>query len=532
MPYSFVQIEQSKSRSIQWSMAFLVLLYVAGALLIVWVVKYFLLASSYEDMYGVRPSLFYLLNVPTLFWTMGGALGMSAVHWFASTDALIDKTVQYMSGRIADPENHEERVFRNIVEEASVATGGKYRIEPYLIPTSALNAFALQDFQGRSVIGVTDGLLKRLNREQLEAVVAHEAGHIASGDCLETTVSIVVFKAFDTICDVSRRMLFFGNITAGSRSSSRRESPGGQVAILLLIVFLIALMLKFIGYMGSLFVSRQREYRADATAVRLTRNPLALAEALHIINQRWKGSGMPGEAMDAIFILNPRQSAVDDNEDFISDMFSTHPPIKKRIGILLDMAHAKGGDLDQALEQAKRRFNMLQQRPVDGAVTSTSLKDIPVVSVPVPVPFGMPVMPSEKDQCPRCRTALVPEDYEGVQVKKCYSCQGVLVGELDVLHIVGTKGVQFDEKIAELARMTREQAKVLRSNPFDRIYDEKSIVCPSCMDNDKKMTRRFVSSKYPVEVDKCKTCARVWFDKDELEILQALYESDQAAVKN
>lgn len=533
MPYSFVEIEQSKSRSIQWSLAFLVLLYVIGALAIVAVVKYFLFSSSWERTFGFRPSLSNLLDMSTIAWTLVGAVVVSAIHWFATTDALIDKTLQYMSGRIADPQKDDELTFCHVVEEAAVATGGKYRIEPYIIPTSALNAFALQDFQGRSVIGITDGLLKRLNREQLEAVIAHEAGHVASGDCLETTVTSVVFKAFDTICDLSRRMLFYGSLTSDNRSSSRREgNSGGQLMVLLLVVFLIALLLKFVGYLGSLFVSRQREYRADAIAVRLTRNPLALAEALRIIDQRWKGSGMPGEDMDAIFILSPRQSAIDDNEDLFSDLFSTHPPIGKRIGILLDMAHAKEGDLDQAVERAKARFTATQ-KTASSAPEIKSLNDIPGGAIPVPIPipvgFGTASIPTAKDQCPRCGVPLVPEMYEGVQVQRCQTCQGVLVGEMDVLHIVGTKEVTFDARIQGLARITREQAQVLKSNPFDRIYDQNSIVCPSCMDTRQRMTRRFVSQKFPVEVDKCKTCARVWFDKDELEILQYLYESDQAA---
>ena len=542
MPYSFVEIEQSKSRSIQWSLAFLIVLYVLGALLIVWVVKYFLFGSGAALRSSpLNPELMYrhisswsLLDPQTVLWTIGGALAISGVHWYVATDALIDKTLQYMSGRVASEAVGDERVFRNVVEEASVATGGKYHIEPYLIPTSAMNAFALQDFQGRSVIGITEGLLKRLNREQLEAVVAHEAGHIATGDCLETTVTSVVFKAFDTICDISRRMLFFSD-----RGSSRR-SNGGSFFILVLVIFLIALVLKGIGYLGSLFISRQREYRADAMSVQLTRNPLALAEALHIIDQRWKGGGMPGEAMDAIFILSPRQSAYDDHEGLFSDLFSTHPPIDKRIGILLDMAHAKGADLDAALERAKSRFQKLYTDPQK----QTTLNDIPAIPVPVPLPLpgvtGIPgsriadlqaadEVPAVKGQCPRCCEALVPVVYEGVTIQKCRSCQGALVKELDVLHIVGSKEVEFDARIKDLARITREQARVLQSNPFDKIYGQKGIVCPSCLDTAQRMTRRFINPKYPVEIDKCKTCARVWFDKDELEILQALYESDQAA---
>ncbi len=537
MPYSFIEIEQSKSRSIYWSLAFLGALYIVGAIFIVGVVKYFFFYSSSDSFLYGRPAVFQLLDASTLLWTIGGAVLMSAAHWATSTYALIDRTLQYMSGRIADPADDVERVFCNVVEEAAVATGGKYRIEPYIIPIAALNAFALQDFQGRSVIGVTEGLLKRLNREQLESVVAHEAGHIASGDCLETTVTSVVFKSFDTICDISRRMLFYGNISGSQRSSSRKSGSGGQFAILLLIVFLISLLLKLIGNLGALFVSRQREYRADALAVRLTRNPLALAEALHIIDQRWKGSGMPGEAMDAIFILNPRQNAVDDHEDLFANLFSTHPPIKSRIGILLDMAHAKAEDLNKALVKAQQRFTSLHQEP-ETAVQTKEFKDIPGMSTPLPVPvpvpvpvmLGVPEMPSKKDLCPRCREALTMEKYEGVEIMKCSLCQGALVKEMNVLHIVGTKEVHFSERIVDMARITREQVRVMKSNPFDSIYDQKSIVCPSCLDAEQRMTRRFINSKYPVEVDKCKLCARVWFDRDELELLQCLYEKDQSAI--
>ena len=72
--------------------------------------------------------------------------------------------------------------------------------------------------------------------------------------------------------------------------------------------------------------------------------------------------------------------------------------------------------------------------------------------------------------------------------------------------------------------MIRRQARPLRQNPFDGIYDEKSIVCPSCLGDAPRMQRRFVNPKFPVEVDKCRACGRVWFDKDELEVLQYLYE--------
>jgi len=259
----------------------------------------------------------------------------------------------------------------------------------------------------------------------------------------------------------------------------------------------------------------------------MTRNPLALAEALTIISNRWRGSGMPGENMEAIFILNPRQNAVDENESVLSDLFSTHPPTAKRVAILLDMAHAKESDLNNALKQAQVR-----DIQADGGATTASTP-LPVIPIPIPFPSPLPVSaiagtrPSSKDCCPRCQVPLASMTYEGFSVKGCTSCGGYLIVEQDVLSIVSKREEVFDERIQSLARLTREQARPLKNNPFDQIYDEKSIVCPSCFDLQQRMTRRFISAKYPVEVDKCKICARVWFDKDELEILQCLYEADQ-----
>jgi heat shock protein HtpX len=532
MAYSFVQIEQSKSRAIQWSLFFLMALYVSGAVLIVGIVKYFLFARTYPLEYGVRPSFIGGLDLSTLLWSVGGAFVLGMIHWVVATDALIDRTLQYMSGRPADPREDQEHVFCNVVEEVSAATGGKYRIEPYIIPTSASNAFALQDFQGRSVIGVTAGLLARLNRAQLEAVVAHEAGHIASGDCLETTVTSVVFKAFDTLCDISRRMLLYGSFARDGRESSRKNSGGGQLMLLFLLIFLIAMLLKVVGYLGSLFVSRQREYRADAVAARLTRDPLSLAEALHIIDRRWKGGGVPGETMDAIFILSPRKKDVDDNEDVIADLFSTHPPIKKRIEILLEMAHARPQDLERAVDRAKERAAASVEEKKD--VHPTTQMPGMGIPIPIPIPSAMPVFnmaaPTAKDQCPRCAQALMPTQYEGVPVLTCAGCQGYLIGEPEVMLIVKAKGVRFDSRITGLARIMREQARVLKSNPFDRIYDRQGILCPSCLGAAPRMTRRFVSPKYPVEVDKCRACDMVWFDRDELEVLQCLYEGDNPSL--
>ena len=555
MPYSFVQIEQDESRTIQWSIAFLFLLYFLAAITIVLLIKAYVGGYFTSARYDVPVSFWSFLNWPTVGWTFLGAGITGVIHLGVSTNALIDQTLNMMGARIANPSLTNELTFKNVVDEASVATGGKYAIEAWMVPTSAMNAFALQDFQGRSVIGITEGLLMRLNREQLEAVIAHEAGHIASGDCKETTITSVLFKAFDNVCDVSCNFLYF--------SGGGRSRRGNGVIPLILIVLVVAWAFKFVSILGSFFISRQREYRADAISARLTRNPKALAEALYIIDQRWKGGGVPGQAMEAIFILSPRKQAMEDNEGFFPDLFSTHPPIQKRISILLDMAHAGEADLEiaakKSAEQVQRETAAMPQpnnqylqwmafrdgtwvgpfsvgdiKNFDWLTPQTMVKRLtdPATYEAGSAPgiseiFTSPVYRGVvKDFCPRCNIKLTSQTYEGFPVLLCLRCGGYFISEPDTLNILAKREAKFDQRIKDLARLVREQVHPMKRDPFDQIYDEKSIVCPSCLDPRKKMTRRFVSQKYPVEVDKCPTCTRVWFDKDELEVLQVLYESD------
>jgi Zn-finger nucleic acid-binding protein len=280
---------------------------------------------------------------------------------------------------------------------------------------------------------------------------------------------------------------------------------------------------------------------------------MALAEALHIIDQRWKGVGMPGQGMDAIFILSPRKREIENHEDLFANIFATHPPINKRIAVLLDLAHAGEQDLDSALRKAEARYSKLYASvetpvPSTGNVsgqTSSPLPGMPIPGMP-PIP-GLPAsgsvlpgagamgaaafssVPAGQGACPRCRLALTPEKYEGFDVQVCPSCRGVLAREMDAMNVLGTREIRFDSRIEEFAEIARKQPKILQTLPFNGVYDELSIFCPACHSSAPRMVRRFVSQQYPVEIDKCRTCARIWFDKDELEVLQCMYEKDHPA---
>lgn len=504
MAYSFVQIEKDKSRTIFLSFLGLVLFYFVSLLIIVLVCKYFLFRSyiSYIDPLPLAA----LLDWPLVVWTFIGAGLTGAFHWQMSVRNLINQVLGLMQAAPVSTDNAQEKMFCNIVEEAQVATGGKFRIEPFIIPTAALNAFALQDFEGRSVIGITRGLLGRLSREQVEAVVAHEAGHIASGDCLSTTVTSVIFRVFDNVCDAVGLML------RGTRLGRGKRDADGYF-LLLVIVFLLVNVLRFLGFLGSLFISREREYRADALAVRLTRNPLALAEALYIISHRWKGTGLPGQGMEAIFIQNPVRQAIDDQDSLFSELFSTHPPVRKRIALLLDMVHVTENELQQRLQQSM--LQPLTEAP-DSSVTGKVDADVIAVS------SGRNL----RNACPRCQVPMTESSYEGVFVLACAQCRGFLIKEPDVLRILERRERVFSEVIQERARTILYQPLPARPWGGYTGFDEQSILCPSCADAAPRMVRRFVNPRYTVEIDKCRTCGQVWFDRDELELLQCLYEQE------
>ncbi len=292
--------------------------------------------------------------------------------------------------------------------------------------------------------------------------------------------------------------------TIYGRALSRQEKKQDQSILgLAVAVYLLASILKFLSMLGSLFISREREYRADAIAVRLTRNPLGLAEALYLMDRRWKGHGTPGDKMDAIYIMSPCQRNIENSEGSMANLFSTHPPIKKRISILLDMAKATDQDLEIA-------FNKAVIKGAFGANKEETKKVL------------------QRGDCPHCKVPLKKELYEGVPVLACSQCRGILVLEQEALQILAKRQQTFDERIKRLAQTIQTQYRHLK-DPFGvvRIDEQSLYYCPHCFQDAPKMKRRFVNQQYLVEIDSCQACSRIWFDADELDVLQYLYEKDR-----
>lgn len=237
----------------------------------------------------------------------------------------------------------EERQLKNIVEEISIAAGLKMVPRVYVMEDENINAFATGFKESDNAICVTRGLLNNLNREETEGVVAHEVSHIVNKDTLlMTTISAILgtMVLVQLFAWRSLRFMTFGY--SRSRSSRKKGSDSGAYIIFaLLVIALFATLFSFIGRITIFAVSRAREYLADAKAVELTRNPLGLSGALRKIAKTQKAKAKVKGATIAtahLFISDPLKRNVNNKEGFLADLFSTHPPIHKRIALLENVA--------------------------------------------------------------------------------------------------------------------------------------------------------------------------------------------------
>ena len=214
----------------------------------------------------------------------------------------------------------------NVVEELAIA-GGLPMPRIFVIETDAPNAFATGASPDSAAVAITTGLLAKLDRDELQGVMAHELSHVRNFDI---RFSMLMATLAGGIVLLSEVVLRAGLISGGRRRSSR-DSGNAQVVMLLLGI-LLSILAPLITSLIELAMSRQREYLADASAVELTRNPRGLASAL----RKLAGDQTPMEyskAAESMFIVNPKVGLRGGSDD----LFSTHPPIEERIQRLLAM---------------------------------------------------------------------------------------------------------------------------------------------------------------------------------------------------
>jgi heat shock protein HtpX len=218
-------------------------------------------------------------------------------------------------------------VLFNVVEEMTIAAGLPMP-KVYIVDDTAPNAFATGRDPEHATVAVTSGLLEKLDRDELQGVIAHEMSHVANFDIRYSMLVGILVGTTVLISDFFLRGLWFSGGRGGRRSGG---DGGGQLQlIMMLVAIVLAILAPLFARLLQLSISRQREFLADATAVRLTRNPKGLADALQKISGDREVLEVANRATAHLYIVNPIKKF----EKRSKGLFSTHPPIEERIQIL------------------------------------------------------------------------------------------------------------------------------------------------------------------------------------------------------
>jgi heat shock protein HtpX len=260
---------------------------------------------------------------------------MSIGSYFAG-----DQLVLLSSGAkqldVANPPDEYKQLI-NVVTEMSLASGQPMP-KVYVIDDTAPNAFATGRDPKHASVAVTRGLVQKMDREEMQGVIAHEMSHIGNYDIRFTLLVGVLVGSIALLADWFLRYTFwFGG---GRRRDSDRGGGGGLAAILFILAIVLALVAPIIGRLVQLAVSRRREALADVSAVELTRNPIGLARALRTISDDPEVLEVANRATQHLYIVNPIKSF----EERAKSMWDTHPPIAERIATLQALAGQFGQD--------------------------------------------------------------------------------------------------------------------------------------------------------------------------------------------
>jgi heat shock protein HtpX len=228
------------------------------------------------------------------------------------------------ASRAREISHDEAPVLFNVVEEMAIAAGLSMP-KVYIIDDSAPNAFATGRDPEHASVAVTSGLLEKLNRDELQGVIAHEMSHVGNFDIRYAMLVGILVGTTVLISDFFLRGLW---LSGGGRG---RSEGGGYIQLIMIVIAIVfAILAPLFARLLQLSISRQREYLADASAVRLTRNPKGLADALQKISGDREVLEAANRATAHLYIVNP----VKGFEKRAKGLFSTHPPIEERIQIL------------------------------------------------------------------------------------------------------------------------------------------------------------------------------------------------------
>jgi len=282
----------------------------------------------------------------------GGPIGLlvAFVIWAIQMLVYFTAAEEILLGTASAHElKHEDspRLF-NIVEEMKIASGLGYMPRIFLIDDATPNAFAIGRNPGSAAVAVTTGLMQRLNRDELQGVIAHEIGHLKNGDVKFMTLAAVMLGSIILLADLFWRIMR-GTGRSSSRSDSRGGGGGQAQAILFVIAIVFMILAPVLAQLLYFACSRKREYLADASSAQFTRYPEGLASALQKLAAAQHNPSFASRVTAPMFIVNPLQAS----DDGGFNLFATHPPTSERVRILRSMAGAGLGDYEAAYRKVR-----------------------------------------------------------------------------------------------------------------------------------------------------------------------------------
>lgn len=243
---------------------------------------------------------------------------------------------------LLEPANPREQQLVNVVEEMAIAAGIR-RPRIYIVPDADPNAFATGRDEQTASIAVTEGLLACCSRDELQAVIGHEMGHIRNLDVRLMTLLAGLVGAVALLSDGMGRFLRAGGrvgVRVGGRGGRGGKGNLGPLVFVLLALWLVSwLLAPLVTRLLALGVSRKREYLADAMSAQFTRNPLALASALEKIERASAPTASIKQASAHLCIVDPLGRRLGLREGWLADTFATHPPMAMRLARLRAMAY-------------------------------------------------------------------------------------------------------------------------------------------------------------------------------------------------
>lgn len=259
------------------------------------------------------------LYIPTMPIVLGAVAVWFLIAYFANSSMINSAAGSHTLSR---KENMREY---NLTENLCMSIGMKMPMLR-IIESPALNAFASGINEKTYTVTLTRGIINKLSDEELEGVIAHELMHIRNKDVRLLIVTIVFVGIFSFLVQIAFRSVLYGSMGGGSR---KKDDNKGMIIILVIaaVAYLLSILFKFA-------LSRKREYLADSGAAQMTRNPRALASALRKISNNHHVDEVKSEDIQQMFIENSPEDSSMGFLGGLGGLFSTHPPIEKRIKIL------------------------------------------------------------------------------------------------------------------------------------------------------------------------------------------------------